>query len=231
MINENARESVVEPGRCIPGLRAHYSMWLKWCCCCCYSHCCCCFCCVCQYCRSDCCACSWKRRVWCVRAEFNKNSNGFPMIISWLAKSNSKRCPGNICTLAWADMIFPLYFRIFVFSISYVCAVVVIFFFLKIYLQQLSMRLSTRQELRLNSFIAWPGLSVVSLSLFLSIWYLSLSVWLSVCCRVFVWLLRLQLHASLTVNSRQAEHTFVLTLFYLWHPLSFPSLSLSLSLV
>lgn len=26
-----------------------------------------------------------------VRAEFNKNSNGFLMIISWLAKSNSKR--------------------------------------------------------------------------------------------------------------------------------------------
>lgn len=124
---------------------------------------------------------------------------------------------------------FPALFSYFRFSISYVCAVVVIFFFLKIYLQHLSMRLSTRQELRLNSFIACPGLSVVSLSLFLSIWYLSLSVWLSVCCRVFVWLLRLQLHASLTVNSRQAEHTFVLTLFYLWHPLSFPSLSLCLS--
>lgn len=224
MINENARESVVEPGRFIPGLKAYYSKGLKWCCCCPYCCCCCCFCCVCQYCRSDCCVCNAGSDDCGVRAEFNKNSNGFLMIISWLAKSNSKRCPGNICTLAWADLMFPLYFRIFDFRFL-IC---VLFFLLFINICS-----SSQCCCQLDKNFDWIPLSPVPgflLSASLSLWCLSLSVWLSVCCRVFVWLLRLQLHASLTVNSRQAEHTFVLTLFYLWQPLSFPiSLSLSFS--
>lgn len=155
------------------------------------------------------------------------------MIISWLAKSNSKRCPGNICTLAWADMIFPLYFRIFVFSISYVCAVVVIFFFLKIYLQQLSMRLSTRQELRLNSFIACPGLSVVSLSPSLSFFLISLSCCVTVCLLPCV-CLTLATPTSRFVNCKfQASRTYVRAHSLLpLAPAAFPiSLSVSLTRV
>lgn len=139
------------------------------------------------------------------------------MIISWLEKSNSKRLSWQYLHFGLGRLDFPLYFRF----LEIVCGFS--FFFFYKYLQQLSMLLSTRQELRLNSFIACPGLFVVSLvALFLSL-VLSLSLCLSACCLVFVWLLRLQLHASLTVNSRQAEHTFV--------PLSFTFLYLSLCLL
>lgn len=127
---------------------------------------------------------------------------------------------------------FPALFSYFRFSISYMCVCVVVIFFLKIYLQQLSMLLSTRQELRLNSFIACPGLSVVSLllslSLSLSIWYHSLSFCVTVCLPPCV-CLTLATPTSRFVNCKFQASTFVLTLFYLWHPLSFPSLSLSLS--
>lgn len=134
-------------------------------------------------------------------------------------------------TLPWQYLHFglsrldvPALFSYFRFSISYLCSFFLLF---------INICSSSQCCCQLDKNFDWIPLSPVPgflLSASLSLWCLSLSVWLSVCYRVFVWLLRLQLHASLTVNSRQAEHTFVLTLFYLWQPLSFPiSLSLSFS--
>lgn len=86
--------------------------------------------------------------------------------------------------------------------------------------------LSTRQELRLNSFIASTRLVVRFAWLFvayLSLW-LSVSLSRSLCraCRAFAWLLRLRLHASLTVNSRQPEHTFSHSLTFNTAPARLP---------
>lgn len=133
-------------------------------------------------------------------------------------------------TLPWQYLHFglsrldvPALFSYFRFSISYLCS---FFFAFYKYLQQLSMLLSTRQELRLNSFIACPGLFVVSLSLSL----VSLSFCLTVCLLPCV-CLTLATPTSRFVNCKfQASRTYVRAHSLL--PLAaafFSHLSLSLS--